>query len=79
MVNSNDRIRNGIYVIINIIGEYNKMTKHVYKYGTGQEVPEGAQYLYSREENIKEKGIGFNSFSINILVWHYFLVEVVEE
>ncbi len=40
--------------------------KRVYKFGTGDEIPEGAVYLYSREE----KAMGNR-----ILVWHYFLVE----
>lgn len=44
------------------------MVKKVFKYGTGHEIPEGAKYLYSREEKIKEV----------VFVWHYFLVEVLK-
>lgn len=39
--------------------------KVVWKYGTGQAVPEGAVYLYSREETLEGQKY----------VWHYFLVE----
>lgn len=41
--------------------------KKVYKFATGQEIPEGAIYLTTLvEENPR-------------LVWHYFLVDVEEE
>lgn len=40
--------------------------KKVYKYGTGDEVPEGAVYLTTLTENIMHQ----------TYVWHYFLVEV---
>jgi len=50
--------------------------KKVFKYGTGVEIPEGAKYLYTRIEKIKEKDIGFGNFHIKEFVWHYFLVEV---
>jgi len=39
--------------------------KKVFKYATGQKIPKGAVYLYSREERTKNF----------IYVWHYFLVE----
>lgn len=43
--------------------------KKIFKYGTGHPIPEGAQYLWSCvQEN-----------DLIRLVWHYFLVEVVEE
>ncbi len=42
----------------------------VYKYGTGEEVPKGAIYLYTKEEsNMIESGEHIS------FVWHYFLVE----
>jgi hypothetical protein len=48
--------------------------KKVYKYGTGQEVPEDAIYLKTIVEEAMVDGYG------RILnprfVWHYFLVEV---
>ena len=45
--------------------------KRIFKYGTGQEVPEGSIYMYSTKNGImdREKGL--------LYVWHYFLVEVV--
>lgn len=39
--------------------------KVVYKYGTGQEIPEGAVYLYTRIQGE--------------FIWHYFLVEEEKE
>jgi len=45
--------------------------KKVYKYGTGEEIPEGAIYLTTLVENMDLKITG-----IKRLVWHYFLVEV---
>lgn len=59
--------------------------KKVYKYGTGQFIPEGAIYLTTKVEtetkvisvaddvdtDLKEIRI-----KRNVLVWHYFLVEV---
>jgi len=40
--------------------------KKVFKYGTGEEIPEGAKYLNTKVE-----------FLNNVrLVWHYFLVEI---
>lgn len=54
--------------------------KKVFKYGTGQEVPEGAQYLKTVVEPIfigKECEDGsLKVVQQNVLVWHYFLVEV---
>lgn len=49
------------------------MVKKVFKYGTGQEVPEGAVYLTTIVEEgtteVREKERKFR------LVWHYFLIE----
>ncbi len=52
--------------------------KKVYKYGTGETIPEGAVYLKTvtqteipYDEKVKEWGKCW-------LVWHYFLVEVEE-
>lgn len=67
--------------------------KKVFKYGTGQEIPEGAVYLCTKteEETVVNgnmpsgsvNGGGMNNVNLNIikrnvLVWHYFLVEVLE-
>lgn len=41
--------------------------KKVYKYGTGQDVPSDAVYLWSCKNGQMGSGIEF--------VWHYFLVE----
>ena len=52
--------------------------KRVYKYGTGQDIPEGAKYLCTKTET-KKSDIGHNQeIKENILVCHYFLVEVEE-
>lgn len=53
--------------------------KKVYKYGTGQEIPEGAVYLSTVvEKKIDTTRAGELELQIerNMLVWHYFLVEV---
>lgn len=50
------------------------MVKKIYKYGTGMEVPKGAQFLSTLVENkvlIGPKEVRF--------VWHYFLVEIDED
>jgi len=56
--------------------------KKVYKYATGQEIPEGAVYLSTQVETESEQ-IERDSlpktFTRNVLVWHYFLVEVEKE
>jgi hypothetical protein len=46
--------------------------KRVYKYATGQDIPEGAVYLWSTKNGIMDE-LGRYEF-----VWHYFLVEVKE-
>ena len=51
--------------------------KKVYKYGTGEEIPEGAVYLWSTIEN-KEMS-PFVHGVVKRLVWHYFLVDVQEK
>ena len=43
--------------------------KKVYKFGTGQEVPEGAVYLYSTKNG------EMDDKQHKKFVWHYFLVE----
>ncbi len=45
--------------------------KKVLKYGTGQEIPEGAVYLYTLKN-------GEMHGEDREFVWHYFLVEVKE-
>lgn len=53
------------------------------KYGTGDEIPEGAVYLCTKTEtktiNKVEYGQVVESIKINSLVWHYFLVEGAKE
>ena len=55
--------------------------KKVYKYSTGEEIPEGAVYCSTQVEKTvvsqRIKG-GFKDQEFNRLVWHYFLVEVKE-
>ena len=46
--------------------------KKVFKYGTGQPIPEGAVYLSSFVEEIN------NGVTVARFVWHYFLVDVKE-
>lgn len=57
------------------------MVKKVFKYGTGDIVPEGAIYLCTKVETLeteKEKDGETSYMTQNLLVWHYFLVEVEE-
>lgn len=60
------------------------MAKKVYKYGTGHPIPEGAVYLSTKVETVQEYEYIAGSPRIhhiitnNVLVWHYFLVEVDE-
>lgn len=54
--------------------------KKVYKYATGVVIPEGAVYLSTQVETatrylLIEDSPG-DSITTNLLVWHYFLVEV---
>jgi len=50
------------------------MTKKVFRYGTGWDIPEGAVYLCSLKNGLMPKEAdrpeGYE------FVWHYFLVEV---
>ena len=48
--------------------------KKVLKYATGQEIPEGAEYLYT----IKNGKMKDSDYIDYYCVWHYFLVEVNE-
>ena len=48
--------------------------KKVYKYGTGQEVPEGAIYLTSVVQEVITQ-LDNVTATASRLVWHYFLVE----
>ena len=45
--------------------------KRVFKYATGQEIPEGAEYLCTVKNGIMDADKGY------LYVWHYYLVEVV--
>ena len=53
--------------------------KKVYKYGTGQEIPKGAVYLCTKTETRIFKNEHGQEIKENLLVWHYFLVEVEKE
>ena len=44
--------------------------KKVFKYATGQDIPEGAVYLWSCKNGVMDEKTGYK------YVWHYFLVEV---
>ena len=46
------------------------MSKKVYKYGTGDVIPENAVYLHTWIQEFD---------ALPTLVWHYFLVEVEDE
>ena len=50
----------------------------VFKYGTGQEIPQGAIYLTSIVQEIEEQIDNVESLKKRF-VWHYFLVEVKEK
>ncbi len=51
--------------------------KKVYKYGTGEEIPKGAVYLNTKTETKTAKvNRNGDTETINLFVWHYFLVEV---
>lgn len=57
--------------------------KKVWKYATGEIIPKDAIYLSTQVETITESLGGNGQWSTshttkNILVWHYFLVEVEE-
>lgn len=52
------------------------MVKKVYKYGSGQKIPEGAVYLCSKKNGIMRTKDRPNDYKY---VWHYFLVEVEED
>lgn len=54
--------------------------KKVLKYGTGEEIPEGAIYLSTQVETItlpstKGNRLDQGYVTANQFVWHYFLVE----
>lgn len=50
--------------------------KKVLKYGTGQEIPKNAIYLYSCKNGTMNDPKRPNDY---MFVWHYFLVEVGDE
>jgi len=48
--------------------------KRIYKYGTGDVIPEGAVYLTTiKQTKFEEDGNG--GWRKHWLVWHYFLIE----
>ena len=51
--------------------------KRVYKFATGQDIPEGAIYLNTVTQTSVPGIVGGRDISC-WLVWHYFLVEVEE-
>lgn len=50
------------------------MIKKVFKYATGEEIPEGAVYLNTVTQT--EKLNEYNNWVKCWLVWHYFLIEI---
>ena len=50
--------------------------KKIFKFATGNPVPEGAEYLCTKTQ-LKVEGVDEGWISC-WLVWHYFLVEVEE-
>jgi hypothetical protein len=52
--------------------------RKVYKYGTGENIPEGAVYLSTQVETETEIASTGETRTYNMFVWHYFLVEVKE-
>ncbi|MEK6881421.1 MAG: hypothetical protein AABY22_17490 [Nanoarchaeota archaeon] len=52
--------------------------KKIYKYGTGDSVPEGAIYLSTIVQELKNSTDNINTV-IQRFVWHYFLVEVEDK
>lgn len=53
------------------------MEKKIYKYATGDTIPEGAQYLSTvTQTEIDANPRGQSNWIPCWLVWHYFLVEV---
>ena len=59
------------------------MSKKVFKYATGDEIPEGAVYLTTVVQTEIIKGTGnphVGNYKDEVwLVWHYFLVEDTNE
>ena len=58
------------------------MTKKVYKYGTGQVIPEGAVYLSTQVEDTVYVDVHMTTGDQirtrkNVLVWHYFLADTL--
>lgn len=51
--------------------------RKVFKYGTGDEVPEGAEYLYSCVQETESLVDNVKTMKMRF-VWHYFLVNVKE-
>ncbi len=49
--------------------------KKIYKYGTGDEVPEEAIYLSTIVQELNNSADNINTITQRF-VWHYFLVEV---
>ena len=52
--------------------------KKVLKYGTGQEVPENAQYLSTVVQGLEVAQDNIRTVTTR-LVWHYFLVEIEDD
>ena len=57
--------------------------KRVLKYGTGHEIPDNAKYLCTKVETLEissrnEKTGADETFTKNILVWHYYEVSSEE-
>lgn len=65
--------------------EIDMKVKKVFKYATGQPIPEGAIYLATLKNGRRVWGAEMPSFQgsfksdMSEYVWHYFLVEVEEQ
>lgn len=54
------------------------MGKRIYKYGTGDKIPEGAEYLNTVTQTMVEDAHK-NKWYPCWLVWHYYAVEEQDE
>lgn len=55
------------------------MKRRVYKFATGQDLPEGAEYLCTQVETQQMTKSDGSIITVNALVWHYYEVEVPSE
>lgn len=55
----------------------NNTRKRIYKYATGDEIPEGSVFLSTIVEQKTARHLGVD-IELARFVWHYFLVEIKE-